>query len=96
MVALVTMDQARLQLHEVQDDGPVDANIAMKLEQATGIVIDYLKTPDHGWTALTVPEPIHAAILLVLTSLYDSPATEDPITPAVESLCRRYRDPAMA
>jgi len=93
---LVTMAQAKIHLHVLEDDDDTDANVALKLEQAEAIVVDYLKTPDHGWTALTVPEPVHAAILKVLEGLFDGPIEMDPISPAVVSLLMRYRDPAMA
>lgn len=93
---LVTMDQAKLHLHAGEGDDVTDANIAMKLEQAEGIVLDYLKLTDHGWTAVTVPFQVHAAILKVLEALHDGPADMDPITPAVVSLLMRDRDPALA
>ena len=37
-------------------------------------------------------ETLQAAILLVVSSLYDN-RLDNPITPAVESLLRRWRDP---
>jgi hypothetical protein len=93
--ALVTLEQAKLQLRE-DDDDLVDSDISMKAQQATDIVLDYLKAPDRGWTLETVPGEVHAAILLVLSGLYEGRDAGDVISPAVVSLLMRNRDPAMA
>lgn len=92
---LATLAQAKLHLR-LDDSDENDARCQMKLEQAEQIVVDYIKNPDHGWDQLTVPEHVHAAILAVLEVLYDGNADDDPITPGVESLLRRSRDPALA
>lgn len=102
MVALVSLAEAKKHLRvEHQDD---DADIYMKAEQATEIVVDYLKKPDHGWTHADVPFRVNAAILLVLTALYDDRdkaemlrglADGDRGNPVV-GLLYRMRDPAIA
>jgi hypothetical protein len=94
---LVTLEQAKLHLR-IDDTDEGDARCQLKLEQAQQIVLDYLKEAwvDPTWTDLTIPEHIHAAILAVLEVLYDGDPEDDPITPGVESLLRRSRDPAMA
>ncbi|HZH10551.1 MAG TPA: head-tail connector protein [Microvirga sp.] len=99
MAALITKDQAKQQLRIDFDDQ--DADLEMKIEQASEIVIDYLKRPDHGWTETTVPKPVQAAILLVLTALWDDRdghGDGDYLAPdgPVARLLTRFRDPALA
>ena len=70
------------------------------IDKAEAIVLDYLKVSaaafDVGSPAIpTLPFHIEAAMVLVVEQLYDGNAV-DPITPAVESLLRRSRDPALA
>lgn len=93
MTQLVSLAAAKAQLRVLHDDD--DEDIDRKLSEATGIVIDYLKRPDHGWTEETVPYPVSASIKLVLTGLWDD-REGDPLTPAVKNLLRRLRDPALA
>lgn len=98
-VALVTEDEARLHLRLDVDaespPGPVDRLLSMKILQASDIVVDYLKLLDHEWTTDTCPPTVKAAVLLVLTMLYDH-VEDDPLTPGVKNLLQRYRDPALA
>lgn len=81
---------------EHEDAGEVTS----KLAQAQAIVIDYIEAEDHEWDADSVPGPVKAAILLVLSDLWDhrsGSANEDVfLSTAVKSLLRRYRDPALA
>jgi hypothetical protein len=98
-MALITLEQAKQQLRIDYDDQ--DADLIMKMEQASAIIVDYLKKPDHGWTAETVPPPVQAAILLVLTALWDDrdgSGDSDYLAPggAVARLLARTRDPAFA
>ncbi|AJX27338.1 phage protein DNA packaging protein [Burkholderia pseudomallei] len=85
--------------------GEDDDAIKDLIDAASDIVVDYLKLkeiPDtwaleEGDTASTVPGPVRSAVLLVLGALYaDREGTTAPLTPAVESLLIRLRDPAMA
>lgn len=97
-MALVSIDAARRQLNLTEDDmadADIAANVADKAEDATAIVIDYLKQPDNGWTVETVPFVVRAAILLVLGALYEGREGGDPISDAVRSLLQRLRDPAL-
>lgn len=101
MVDLITLDRARSHLHiEGADE---DEELAAKIADASGIVIDYLKRPDHGWTDVTAPGQVQAATLLVLGAIWSQREGVgqgaddlDPISPAVVSLLRRMRDPALA
>jgi hypothetical protein len=98
---LVTLTEAKRHLRKAASDTSQDADIQMKLDQATAIIIDYLKDPDHGWDVDTVPLPVHAAILLQLGDLYtyrgdERAERDDELAPGVASLLRRMRDPALA
>ncbi|MDW9256530.1 hypothetical protein C7S16_2472 [Burkholderia thailandensis] len=75
------------------------------MDAASDVIVDYLKLkkiPDtwvleDGDTPSTVPGPVRSAVLLVLGALYDDrEGMTDPLTPAVESLLMRLRDPAVA
>jgi hypothetical protein len=113
MVALVTQDEVVAQLNlsgGLASDRLADA--MFKADQASAIVVDYLKRPfDDGpaidpriyppgsvaWTEATVPTLVKSAILIVLTSLYDGRTPDDPlISPDIERILWRYRDPALA
>lgn len=95
MAALVTLDEVKNRLRIDFNDDDVDV-LAMS-EEATDIVIGYIKQPDHEWTYETVPFRIKAAILLVVSRLYeDRGGTEDVLTDAVKRLLHRDRDPALA
>jgi hypothetical protein len=97
-MALVSLEQAKARLRIDFDDDDTDAQIM--LDQAEGIVIDYLKKADNDWTDETVPFPVSASILLVFGSLWEHREADaegfDPISPAVVSLLVRQRDPALA
>lgn len=106
MAALVTLEQAaaHLRLDMSPDEDATD--LETKLADATATVIDYLKKPDHGWTAETVPGPVRAAIMLVLGAMWSNreglggagtpQMWVNPISPSVEALLARHRDPALA
>lgn len=100
MTALISTAAARIQLRLTEselDNADVAADLAQKADDATGIVIDYIKNSDHGWTEQTVPAPVRTAILLVLTTIYEYRGGEvDPIGPSVKSLLQRFRDPTLA
>lgn len=97
MVALVTIQDVRERLRiDAPDD---DFDVQAMTEQATDIVIDYLKKPDHTWTLETAPARIKAAILLVVGRLYlDREGQLDGgiLSETVKALVHRDRDPAIA
>lgn len=85
---LVDLETAKGHLRMDEDDA--DEVIASKIEQASSIVLDYLKVeaePDP------VPKFVEAATLLVLEALFDG---GDPLSDVVVRLLHRYRDPALA
>lgn len=79
-------------------------DIELKIEQATDIVIDYIKRPDHEWTVDDVPGQVSAAIILVIASLFDdfdraemlAGLSGGDLKNPVVGLLHRLRDPAMA
>ena len=92
---LCTLDEAKTHLRVV--DPASDADVMLKLLQASAIVVDYLKKPeDHGWDEFTAPQPVKAATLLVLSELYDQREGKDGIPLAARVLLERFRDPALA
>jgi len=119
MVALVTQAEALQQLRTSAAGLAPEAlaDVMFKADQASAIVVDYLKRPfDDGprldpriyyppgtepapvpWTEATTPTLVKAAILTVLTSLYDGRTPDDDLlSPFVLSLLHRWRDPALA
>jgi hypothetical protein len=83
----------------IDSDYPI---LKEKMVQAEDIIIDYLKTIDSGWTSETIPPRIRAAMLLMLSALWDDREgvgdagdylkDDGPIA----QLLRRSRDPALA
>jgi hypothetical protein len=91
MNSLVTLEQAKAHLRVVMSD--YDDDIQLKCEQATAIVIDYLKIATVTWTMDTVPQQVQAAILLALEDLHE----HRPIDWELQRrLLERSRDPALA
>lgn len=102
MAALITLDTAKAHLGVTTTDD--DALITDKAAQASAIVVDYLTargTIDGiDWTEATVPGPVKAAILVMLTHLYehrgDDMIPDEAVWKAIERLLVRSRDPALA
>lgn len=92
MAALVTIEDAKARLQIDFDDK--DADLESMVEEATDIVVGYIKQPDHEWTPETVPYRIKSAILLGVKSLFDGDG--EVLTDAVKSILHRDRDPALA
>ncbi len=97
-MAIITLAEAKIHLR-MEDETHNDPRIMQKLEQASAIVVDYLKRPEDSWGIEPddeqAPFPIKAATLLVMGILFTDEQA-DPISPAVRSLLVRYRDPALA
>jgi len=109
MAALITIEQARRQLRIGADDDTFDHELETLMEQATAIVIDYIKRPAHGWMATSETaggspyDPdfviVTAAIAEVLTNLFRHRGDAEvagPLTARVKSMLERLRDPALA
>lgn len=72
------------------DADDADEVIVSKIEQASAIVLDYLKVEEEPDP---VPKFVEAATLLVVEALFDG---GDPLSDVVVRLLHRYRDPAFA
>lgn len=109
MPELVTIEEAKGHLRITSDSDNPD--LAIKLEAATQVIIDYLTRRDEDWNAEmeawtpdTVPSSIRAAVLVQLGELYrkrgDDPDVEQrptvSLSTTVMSLLMRYRDPGFA
>lgn len=100
IVDLATAKEHLRILHDLSDP-----EIIVKLEQASAVVIDYLKKPVGTWeitdasgsNADDAPWPVQAAVLLVVGELMKQrEAGADPISQGVKDLLVRYRKPALA
>lgn len=111
MVDLITVEQANDHLRldmEGNDASPPDFSgderfdeVTRKVAEATDIVVNYIKKPDHGWTVETVPPRIRSAILLALSAVWEDregTGDGDYLRPdgAIARLLARDRDPAIA
>jgi len=98
--ALVTLTTAKDHLRITSADYDVD--IQLKLDQAEGIILTYLKAQaDAAWVSpATAPANVTAAILLLLSSLYelrgDDQTLSEQTWTAIERLLVGFRDPALA
>jgi len=115
---LVTVAQANDQLRlDLQSDGgspedfsadPRTPEVERKIAEATDIVLNYISSyvqrEQPTWDESTVPPLIRAAVLMILSWLWEhrgdddtdqSPADGYLIKP-VTALLHRYRDPTMA
>jgi len=101
---LVTMTDAKAHLRIRDTDH--DADVTIKLAQATDAILDYLtKSADPAWTDVTVPLPVQAAILVMLAHLYEDRGDRAKETDAdadktvwesIDRLLARFRDPSWA
>jgi hypothetical protein len=106
-VALVTLDQAKVQLRVPDLSVEYDEDLSLKIEQATAIVVDYLERSEEDWIAGSPQASpadyefpiVQAAILEVLANLWrnrgDDGTAAGPMTPRVEQMLRGIKTPAM-
>lgn len=95
MVALVTLEDAKARLRV--DFADEDTLIEQLLDDATDIIIGYIKQPDHEWDDTTVPPRIRSAILLTVARLYEDREGSEPVlNDTIKGLLHRDRDPALA
>lgn len=93
MTSLVKIEVLRDRLR-VDDDEPASVDLGRIGDEASAIVVDYLKKPDHRWTDETVPLPVRTAILMVAQAM--DAGEPDPLSRGVKDLLRRFRHPAYA
>lgn len=101
MADLATLEQAKAHLGIPLALTDNDTDVRLKLAQASETVLDYLKSrADPDWTSDTVPGPVQAATLLMLTHYYehrgDDLRADEAVWLAVQRLLMRFRDPALA
>lgn len=108
MIELCSLNEVKDHLRITSDRQ--DGDIQLKIIQASAIILNYLKVNvdvsplSVPWGSVDIPFDVHAAAMLVVGDLFlhregSQPSSFrefDPISKAVESLLRRWRDPAMA
>ena len=101
-MSLKLVSLARAKIHLYLTHNSDDAELELKIEDASDIVMDYLKdrSNTHNWDEATVPATVRAAVLLVLGALWENREGNsdqaDALSPTVTALLHRYRDPALA
>lgn len=103
---LISLDDAKLHLRI--RDTLHDADVTQKLELSVSVVSDYLKDfqPVETWDPVTIPQPARAAVLMMLTHLYEHRgddmqpdgrgATPDAdVWSAIDRVCARLRAPVI-
>jgi hypothetical protein len=98
-MALVTLTQARKQC-DITDDAHNEL-LQSKIEQASDIILDYLKAQANGeWTPQTAPGRVQAATLLMVAHLFehrgDLMQPDEALWDAIGRILARSRDPALA
>jgi hypothetical protein len=105
---LVTLVQAKDHLRITTLEGDAgDADIQLKLDQAEALILGRCGSTTHWrtiaatWTAETVPPSITAAILVLLTHLFehrgdDMDQVDEALWLAVDRLVALHRDPVLA
>lgn len=93
---LVDIEKAKSHLR--MDDDYADDIIMSKIEQASSIIVNYLKVDEDLWDqdsseSVALPLTVEAAVLLVVEALFDG---AEPLSQTVKDLVHRYRDPALA
>src|SRR4029077_3116705 len=104
---LVSLLQAKAQLRITTAAlDPGDTEIQLKLDQAEAGILDrcnstaWWRAITPTWTALTVPLTVQAAILLLLTHLYehrgDDMKPDAEVWAAIDRLIGLHKDPVLA
>lgn len=80
--------EAHLRMDEVN----ASPDVAFKLTQAHAIVLDFIQNPAaESWTKETVPFAVTAAILIVLSDLYENRQDANPLSDAVRALLSKHK-----
>lgn len=107
---LVTLQQAKDHLYITRPAGdPDDVNLQRQIEQASGIIVDYLKSrADQGWLdgTVPVPVPVQTATLYLVAHLdrhrgddmseVGGVLNDQEVWNAIFRVLARMRDPALA
>jgi gp6-like head-tail connector protein len=104
MAALISLSTAKahLRVEHIDDDNDID----VKLEQASAIILDRCNSTEYWraitvtWTYATVPLAVQAAMLLMLTHLYehrgDDMKPDADLWMAIDRLIGLHKDPVLA
>lgn len=102
-MGLITLDQAKLHLRIDVDEH--DERIEEAIEDASGIILDYLKLESTAYQNTAgevedVPRPVIAAVKLGVSALFENPEQSENgplvLSQTVKNLLHRLRDPAIA
>lgn len=109
-MSLMALEDAKVHLNIT--DTSHDADVAMKLDAAEAIVLDYIgststwRTIVAAWTSDTLPAAVQAAILVQLGELFGVTGRGDEpkgpvhvpgqLSQQVTNYLMRYRDPVVA
>ena len=102
-MALVTLSQAKDHLRVRDDDS--NADIQLKAEQASATILDrcnstaWWRAITTTWTDATVPASVQAAVLVLLSHLYehrgDDMAADAALWEAIDRLIAMKKDPVL-
>ena len=105
-MALVSLINAKAHLREPLDSHDHDLDIQQKAEQASVLVLGrcnstaWWRDITVGWTEANVPGDVQAAVLVLLTHLWehrgDNMEPDDSIWRAVNNLLAMKKDPVIA
>ena len=96
---LVALDVAKVHLRLPATDTTHDADLELKLQQASDAILSYLKGgADPTWAPDTVPAVVQASILFYLELLFDHTQhnNDAAVWEAIGRLLVRYRDPGLS
>lgn len=106
MTMLVSLDETKNHLHIPLASTHADEDIALKIEIASDILLDFLKLAavPEGWytedspPVLETPALIKGVVLLMACELYTirESSAANVLSDEIKNILRRYRDPALA
>lgn len=102
-MSLVPLQDAKAHLLIPDDDTDHDGEVQTKLDDAEAILLAYINPPPAiPWTDADLPFQVRAAILVLLTNLYENRGNDmkadESVWQAIERMLRPsgLRDPALA
>ena len=103
-MTLISLDEAKLHLRIALDNHDYDADVTLKIEEASSILMDWIKkeTVPEEWMDGTepthVPAFVRSAVKLILGEIHEhrEASIADVMSPAVQALLQRLWDPALA
>jgi len=102
MASLITLDEAKTQLHIPLATTDRDMDVQALVDEASAVIVNYLKSlGDPTWTAVTAPLPVKRSVKLLIANYDENRGDKDMKNDAdcwmaIERLLVRFRDPALA